>query len=100
MAAQPEVVQALLDFGSGIHWLIILFVALLLFGKRLPEIMKGLGGSIREFKKGMDDTKPEIPPSPPHIDGAVSRPSAPVPPAEPPVPAQTPPAADDHPKPH
>ena len=100
MAAQPELVQAIFDFGSGIHWLIILFVALLLFGKRLPEIMKGLGGSIREFKKGMDDTKPEIPPTQPHIDGAVSRPSAPVPPPEPPVPAQTPPDAGEHPKPH
>lgn len=101
MPAQPELVQALLDFGSGVHWLIILFVALLLFGRRLPEIMKGLGGSIREFKKGMDtDSKPEVPPTQ-HIDGAVSRPSAPPPPGEPPVPAQTPPpTADDRPKTH
>lgn len=41
--------------GSGIHWIILLVIALLLFGRRLPEIMRGLGGSIREFKKGIDE---------------------------------------------
>ncbi len=51
----PHVVPALINFGSGIHWIIILFVALLLFGRRLPEIMRGMGGSIRAFKKGIDE---------------------------------------------
>jgi sec-independent protein translocase protein TatA len=42
-------------FGSSIQWVIVLVIGLLLFGRRLPEIMRGLGGSIREFKKGIDE---------------------------------------------
>ena len=42
----------------GIGWqqiIVILLVALLFFGaKRLPEIARSLGKSVREFKKGMD----------------------------------------------
>ncbi len=39
---------------SPIHWLIVLVVALLIFGpKRIPEIAKSLGEGIREFKKSM-----------------------------------------------
>lgn len=54
MDAPIHLVPAFIGGGSGIHWIIILVVALLLFGRRLPEIMRGLGGSIREFKKGID----------------------------------------------
>jgi sec-independent protein translocase protein TatA len=32
---------------------IVLFIALLLFGKRLPATMRSLGSSIVEFKKGV-----------------------------------------------
>ncbi len=81
MAGELTIVMGIFDFGSGAHWLIILFVALLMFGRKLPEIMKNLGGSIREFKKGMDEgpvTPPQPPPAAqtpvPHIDGAESRP--------------------------
>ena len=36
---------------GGTEWLIIAFVILLLFGgKKIPELMKGLGKGIREFK--------------------------------------------------
>ena len=35
-------------------------LALLLFGgKKLPEMMRGLGQGVREFKKGVNDIKPE-----------------------------------------
>jgi TatA/E family protein of Tat protein translocase len=41
--------------------LMILFVVLLLFGpKRLPELAKGIGKGMRQFKKAMDDVKDEI----------------------------------------
>ncbi len=41
--------------------LIILVVVLLLFGpKRLPELAKGLGQSVREFRKGIKDIKNDI----------------------------------------
>ena len=35
-------------------------MALLLFGgKKLPEMMRGLGQGVREFKKGVNETKEE-----------------------------------------
>jgi sec-independent protein translocase protein TatA len=50
---RPDLVPAIFDL-SGWYIMIILFVALLLFGRRLPEIMRGLGSSVKEFKKGMN----------------------------------------------
>lgn len=38
---------------------LIAVIALLLFGKRLPEIGRGLGKSITEFKKGMREGEEE-----------------------------------------
>ncbi len=40
--------------------ILIAAVALLLFGgKKLPELMKGLGQGVRDFKKGLsEDVKP------------------------------------------
>jgi len=43
--------------------LLIVFVALLLFGgKKIPEMMRGLGRGIREFKRGQAE-------DPEHVDG-------------------------------
>ena len=40
---------------------IILLVVLLLFGgKKIPELMHGVGKGIRSFKKGMKDVEEEI----------------------------------------
>lgn len=39
---------------SIIHWFIVLAVVVLLFGpRRLPELAKGTGEAIREFKKAL-----------------------------------------------
>ena len=36
---------------GGSEWLIILLVVIILFGaKKIPELMRGLGSGIREFK--------------------------------------------------
>ncbi len=40
--------------------LIILVIALLIFGKRLPEVGKSLGKGIVEFKKGLHGVEDEI----------------------------------------
>ncbi len=41
--------------------IIIVFVVLLLFGgKKIPELMKGLGKGVRSFKQGMNDIEEEI----------------------------------------
>lgn len=42
----------LLGMPSGGSWILIAIAILLLFGgKKIPELMKGLGGGIKEFKK-------------------------------------------------
>lgn len=47
--------------GLGMQELIIiLIILLLLFGStRLPQLAKGMGKSIREFKKGINDVEDE-----------------------------------------
>ncbi|MCA2960936.1 MAG: twin-arginine translocase TatA/TatE family subunit [Silvanigrellales bacterium] len=38
---------------SLVHWLVVLGIALLLFGNRLPGLGKSLGEGIRNFKSGL-----------------------------------------------
>ena len=46
----------LAGFMGGYEWILIAAVVLLLFGgKKIPELMKGLGGGIKEFKKATKD---------------------------------------------
>lgn len=49
---------ALIGMPSGGSWIIIALAVLLLFGgKKIPELMKGLGGGIKEFKKASKEEK-------------------------------------------
>jgi sec-independent protein translocase protein TatA len=49
---------------SPIHILLALLIIVLLFGgKKIPEMMRGLGQGVREFKEGMRETP--APPAPP-----------------------------------
>ena len=44
-----------MNFGMT-EILIVAFIIVLLFGaKKLPELAKGLGSSIKQFKKGIDE---------------------------------------------
>jgi sec-independent protein translocase protein TatA len=45
---------------SPLHWLIVLAIAVLIFGpKKLPEIGKSLGTAIRGFKEAVNSTSKE-----------------------------------------
>ncbi|MDG3007160.1 Sec-independent protein translocase subunit TatA/TatB [Paludisphaera mucosa] len=39
---------------------IVAFVSLLMFGNRLPSVMRSLGKSVTEFKKGVSGIEDEI----------------------------------------
>lgn len=44
-----------LGLPSGWEWLILVFLALLIFGRRLPEVARSVGKSVTEFKKGLNE---------------------------------------------
>lgn len=55
--------REMLSFLQSLGWpemLLIGVVALLLFGKRLPEVGRSLGRGIVEFKKGLHETSNDI----------------------------------------
>lgn len=61
-----EYMRYMLAWGGipgGWEWIVILVIALLIFGKRLPEIARSVGKSLTAFKKGIheaEDTKDEL----------------------------------------
>lgn len=51
-----------MEFLSVPHLLIILLIVLIFFGgRRIPEVMRGLGEGIRSFKEGMRGDQPGPP---------------------------------------
>ena len=54
--------KSLLVFGLGTGEIIVIcLVVLLLFGgKKIPELMKGIGKGVRSFKEGVNDIQKDI----------------------------------------
>ena len=48
--------------GLGMQEILIIALVVLLFfgGKKIPELMKGLGKGVRSFKEGMNNMEKEI----------------------------------------
>jgi twin arginine-targeting protein translocase, TatA/E family len=53
---------SILLFGiQGWEWIILLVVILLLFGgKKIPELMKGIGKGVKGFKDGLKEIEDDI----------------------------------------
>ena len=50
----------LANLGTGEIIIIALVVLLLFGGKKIPELMRGLGKGVKSFKDGMKDIEKEI----------------------------------------
>lgn len=51
----------LLSMPTGMEWVIIILAILLLFGgKKIPELMRGIGKGIREFNDAKNNVSKEI----------------------------------------
>lgn len=58
----------LFNLGTGEIIVIVLIVLLLFGGKKIPELMRGLGKGVKSFKQGMNEVEEEIKNADP-IDG-------------------------------
>ena len=103
----PPPVLAIFDVG-GTEVLLIMLVVLLLFGsKRMPELARGLGKSIREFKKATSGLEEELKraielPPEPSRPRQPTNPTATIPVTKSPLPAapdQPSPPPEEHPYP-
>lgn len=48
------------SLGGGELILIVLVILLLFGGKKIPELMKGLGKGVKSFKDGMNEIEKDI----------------------------------------
>ena len=56
-----DILPLFLGNMRGWEWIIIVVVILLLFGgKKIPELMRGIGKGIHSFKQGLKDAQEEI----------------------------------------
>ncbi|MBN8485230.1 MAG: twin-arginine translocase TatA/TatE family subunit [Sphingomonadales bacterium] len=63
-----------MGFGSVWHWIVVLIIVLVLFGRgRISEVMGDFGKGIKSFKQGMNEGE-EVKPQPPA--GQIAPPAA------------------------
>lgn len=53
--------EFLLSMPGGTEWILILLVVLLFFGgKKIPDLMRGIGKGVREFNDAKESVKKEL----------------------------------------
>ena len=53
--------EFLLSMPGGTEWILILLVVLLFFGgKKIPDLMRGIGRGVREFNDAKESVKKEL----------------------------------------
>lgn len=53
--------ELLFSMPGGTEWILILLVVLLFFGgKKIPELMRGIGKGVREFNDAKESVKKEL----------------------------------------
>lgn len=50
----------LFNLGTGEIIVIVLVILLLFGGKKIPELMKGIGKGVKSFKQGLNEVEDEI----------------------------------------
>lgn len=55
-----NILLTLFGLGTGELVVIVIVVLLLFGGKKIPELMKGIGKGVRSFKQGMNEIEEEI----------------------------------------
>ena len=61
--------------GGQELWLILIIVLVLFGGAKLPSLARGLGQSIKEFKKAQKDDEPEAKPADAKADAKKTEPA-------------------------
>ncbi len=55
-----SILLSIFNLGTGEIIVIVLIVLLLFGGKKIPELMRGLGKGVKSFKQGMNEVEKEI----------------------------------------
>ena len=53
-------ILALFNLGTGEIIAIVLVILLLFGGRKIPELMRGLGKGVKSFKQGMNEVEEEL----------------------------------------
>lgn len=53
-------ILAIFNLGTGEIIAIVLVILLLFGGRKIPELMRGLGKGVKSFKQGMNEVEEEL----------------------------------------